>query len=86
VVRHDVIEMNYAAALVTLEVAAGALPCGASRATRDELYFLQGFAHYNGGDDAAAVEDFAVAASIDPKRPWDTRYPPTAAMSYAAVA
>ncbi len=82
---NEVLEMNYGAALERLEAASVALPCGASRATKDDLYqlyFLQGFAQFTAGDDAKAVENFATAAALDPQRAWDTRYPPTAKESF----
>jgi len=82
---NEVVEMNYGDALKRLEAASAALPCGASRATKDELYqlyFLQGFAQFTAGDDQAAVEHFAMAAALDPQRSWDKRYPPTAKESF----
>lgn len=81
VARIQVLEMEFASARAALEGAAAALPCGARDATREqmfELFFLQGLAAFNGGNEAAAKAGFAAAAAVSSSQPWPPSYPPTA--------
>jgi hypothetical protein len=83
--RIKVDDLDYASALTALAAAADRLPCGAAGATSDEIYelfFLQGFMHFNDGDEAGAKTSFARAAAIDRTREWPKQYPPTAKTVY----
>ncbi len=83
--RLQVLELEYASALAALSGAVQRLPCGAEGATRDhlfELFFLQGYMHFNEGDQDAARAAFGHAAAIDRTRDWPKEYPPTAKTVY----
>ncbi len=87
-VKPAIDEMRYGPALRELEAFTDALPCGAERATRDQLYdayFLMGYAHYVEGQQDLAVRDFANAAAFDPTRKWNDRYPPTAKETFLSA-
>lgn len=86
--RPAINEMRYGPALRELEAFTDALPCGADRANRDQLYdvyFLMGYAHYVQGQKELAVRDFAAAAAFDPTRKWNDQYPPTAKETFLSA-
>ncbi len=83
--RLQVLELEYASALTSLTAAVDQLPCGAESASRDhlfELFFLQGYMHFNEGQQDDARAAFAQAAAIDRNRDWPKEYPPTAKTAY----
>lgn len=83
-----VINMEYGDALSQLGSIDQHMPCIAKDASRDqlyELYFLQGYAHFEEGHTEDALSDFTVAASLDPKRAWDPTYPPGAKELYLSA-
>jgi hypothetical protein len=83
--RLQVDELEYDSALGALTGAVNRLPCGAESATREhlfELFFLQGYIHFNEGDKVDAQAAFAQAAAIDRTRDWPSGFPPTAKTTY----
>lgn len=83
--RSQVLELDYQAGSAALTAAVDALPCGAAEATREELFqlfFLQGYMHFNEGDTEAARAAFTRAAVIDRTKDWPSDYPPTAEAEY----
>jgi hypothetical protein len=77
--RNQLIAMEYESVVDRLKTIEAILPCGAEGASRTELYdlfFLQGVAHFNAGNEQESTRLFRKAAIIDPQRTWNSRYPP----------
>jgi hypothetical protein len=73
-------ELDFVAALKTLERGEPTAACGAGPLTPDslyDLYFLAGYALFFSGEEAEAEALFTRAAAVDPGRKWNEDYPPT---------
>ena len=70
---------HYESALRELDVSAALLPCLLAPVTTNSLYrlsFLKGVVYHHQGKARAAVDAFAEALAVDPRRPWDQTFPP----------